>query len=142
MGGGGGGPGGPKSSLSGGGAGGPGGAGKAGASKAGAPIDMVYLQLKAKNLNRTRELANREFADMVQKILKTNSMFVAGETKLIGDIQNVVASDLTFGFQMQLKLKEPIIQQDLQGALPANRYTPASGGGMGGAMGGMGGSIK
>lgn len=134
MGGMGGGPGGP---------GGPGGMKGGGAAKAAdkaAPIDTLYIKLRAKNLNRVRELANRDFAALVQTVMKTNSLFVADGTKLVGDIQSVIADELTFNFEMQLKLKAPIMQQDLQGALPGSKYKPAgSGGGMEGAMGGMGG---
>jgi hypothetical protein len=76
-------------------------------------VTNILVRLEARNLLSAGSSANTEFANMVQNMLRTNDVFVAEGTMLTNRVQQVISTNVSYMFDMVLRLKTPLIQQDL-----------------------------
>jgi hypothetical protein len=66
------------------------------------------MKCRGVNLKRHSPTANADLAYSVENQLRASPLFDPKETKLSGTAENVGESDLTFGFEVTLRFKNPI----------------------------------
>jgi len=71
-------------------------------------ISVITVKCRGLNLKRFSPTANDELVYAVEKQLQASPMFDPKETKLSGQIESVEDNATTFGFGVNLKLKQPI----------------------------------
>ncbi len=89
--------------------------GKAAADPSAGPTnraDRLWVKFRARNLLSAAATGNEEFSQLVAKMIQTNALcanlFVSMESGLTNKIDQVAVEAVDYGFEMVLKLKNPI----------------------------------
>jgi len=72
-------------------------------------VAFLNFNCRALNLLEVSPAANQQFCFKLQEAFQQNELFMDTETGLVGDIQQVAATNDTFGFNIVLRLNQDLI---------------------------------